>query len=855
MTSDGSKVFFSSEEHLTGEDTAHSGADIYMWEEGKPLDPDLQGRIRNPGQPGDNASCDPASNTKHVHWNTTGTEENCGDVAIGGGGGVASGDGTIYFLSPETLDASNPKSQPVQNAPNLYVTRAGSGAPLRRYAWSRVPTRRCLHPPIRSFAPSALSKSQRESRSIDSNGDVYVLDITGKEGTGTVQKFDPSGHSVTGFGTMASLTVTRHGGRLRAALSSWLSTNPTATSTSPTSKTVPCRSSTPRATAFYRFRVNEPSGVAVDQTDGDVYVSSYSESAVDVFAPDGNFLDAVPDDRQPPTGLAINSAGTVYVVNGGGDSKAKGITEIYGPTGTDLGQLDTDPSDGVAVDPSDDHVYVDEGKRVSPSSTPPATRSVPRLARGSSRNRSASPQTRALSPSRISAWPTLSSMDRRFCRPTPVPTIRSFSTASARRGSRDTADFQITPSGDYAAFPSALPLTGLRQRLLTMRSSAMTPRPRSSNAHPAARPSEQATGEATLPANGSGLSVDGRVFFNSTEGLVDRDLNEKEDAYEWEPQGFEFGHGSQPCNTAAGCIQLISTGSSPFASSLLGISADGTDAYFFTRDKLVEQDENGGTVKIYDARSLGGFPYSPPVIQCKASDECHGRGLSDAAPTQHQKHRQQPRSLSRAEMQDGISPQAGQVRTEAEQTPPPRQTSRSPPSQRCQVSRIRTFALSTLAVLLTLGGTFSPSLAPKSQLRPLKPKLLPPRREVTPTSLPPSRWPAPEAPRRPQCDLQRPPGPLRQPLRDHPLHCVRFRARSVPLQLPGRVDHRLRQLRRRTLTTYLGRRRSLTSNRRATRPHSSLSLRRLSISRSRFLSRSVLRPTTGCASPSPTSPS
>ena len=34
MTADGSKVFFSSEEHLTGEDEAHSGADIYMWEEG-----------------------------------------------------------------------------------------------------------------------------------------------------------------------------------------------------------------------------------------------------------------------------------------------------------------------------------------------------------------------------------------------------------------------------------------------------------------------------------------------------------------------------------------------------------------------------------------------------------------------------------------------------------------------------------------------------------------------------------------------------------------------------------------------------------------------------------------------------
>ena len=32
--------------------------------------------------------------------------------------------------------------------------------------------------------------------------------------------------------------------------------------------------------------------------------------------------------------------------------------------------------------------------------------------------------------------------------------------------------------------------------------------------------SEQATGEATLAANGLSLTDDGRVFFNSTEGLV-----------------------------------------------------------------------------------------------------------------------------------------------------------------------------------------------------------------------------------------------------------------------------------------------------------------------------------------------
>jgi hypothetical protein len=145
---------------------------------------------------------------------------------------------------------------------------------------------------------------------------------------------------------------------------------------------------------------------------------------------------------------------------------------------------------------------------------------------------------------------------------------------------------------------------------------------------------EQSSGDATLAPDGLDLSADGRVFFNSTEGLVDRDLNGNEDAYEWIPDGFAFGHGSPECGEEAGCIELISTGSSPYPSRLLSISSDGTDAYFFTREKLAAEDENGSRVKIYDARAFGGFPYSPPPIPCKASDECHGAGSpTPAAPS------------------------------------------------------------------------------------------------------------------------------------------------------------------------------------------------------------------------------
>ena len=156
MTSDGTKVFFSSTEHLTSEDEQHSGADIYMWEEGQPL------TLVSSGTEGDASTCDPAANTEHVHWNTNGSAENCGDVAIGGGGGVASGDGTFYFLSPSLLDGSEEPADGVKSAPNLYVVRPGQSAHFVATLESSL-TGPLLsrHPLLRSFGTFATADIRR----------------------------------------------------------------------------------------------------------------------------------------------------------------------------------------------------------------------------------------------------------------------------------------------------------------------------------------------------------------------------------------------------------------------------------------------------------------------------------------------------------------------------------------------------------------------------------------------------------------------------------------------------------------------------------------------------------------------
>jgi hypothetical protein len=210
--------------------------------------------------------------------------------------------------------------------------------------------------------------------------------------------------------------------------------------------------------------------------------------------------------------------------------------------------------------------------------------------------------------------------------------------AVAESGARHTADFQVSPDGRFAAYPSAGSLSGYDNHGHTevFRFDAESG---NNVCVSCASTGARATADAGLAVNGLSLTADGKVFFNSSDPIAPRDLDGIEDAYEWEPRGA--GPSQSTCGeskldydqASEGCLDLISTGTSSFASSLLGVSENGTDAYFFTRDALVPQDQNGHLVKIYDAREAGGFPYVEPAGACKASDECHGPGSEKPGPT------------------------------------------------------------------------------------------------------------------------------------------------------------------------------------------------------------------------------
>jgi hypothetical protein len=127
------------------------------------------------------------------------------------------------------------------------------------------------------------------------------------------------------------------------------------------------------------------------------------------------------------------------------------------------------------------------------------------------------------------------------------------------------------------------------------------------------KPSGEASGSQYLPVSHVGTSLphwmsdDGsRVFFDSLSSLVPQDTNGRTtDVYEWERDG------SGSCTRSPGCIYLLSDGTSPEGSYLIGSSTSGNDVFITTRGKLLPEDENEN-VDVYDVRVGAVYPPAPP---------------------------------------------------------------------------------------------------------------------------------------------------------------------------------------------------------------------------------------------------
>lgn len=95
------------------------------------------------------------------------------------------------------------------------------------------------------------------------------------------------------------------------------------------------------------------------------------------------------------------------------------------------------------------------------------------------------------------------------------------------------------------------------------------------------------------------LSSDGnRLFFESKDALVARDLDGLTDVYEWEAKG------SGSCESESqngGCLYLISTGTNLESAHFLDASTDGDHVFFFTKQQLVPTDKD----QLYDVYDAG----------------------------------------------------------------------------------------------------------------------------------------------------------------------------------------------------------------------------------------------------------
>jgi hypothetical protein len=145
---------------------------------------------------------------------------------------------------------------------------------------------------------------------------------------------------------------------------------------------------------------------------------------------------------------------------------------------------------------------------------------------------------------------------------------------------------------------------------------------------------ERPEGPSSIPGtevNGStqayrprALSADGsELFFDSRDGIADKDTNKAVDVYEWEALG------AGGCTSPFGCVTPISK-TNGGGGRFIDASADGRDVFFLTGDSLVGADP--GSIDLYDARVDGGLPPPLEPIVC-VGDGCQSLPSEPEDPT------------------------------------------------------------------------------------------------------------------------------------------------------------------------------------------------------------------------------
>ncbi len=626
MASDGSRIFYSTKDRLLAADTDDS-ADIYEADvaAGGPASLSLVSVTGSGPSNGD--ACEPPD-----EWNTASGGPDCSAVALAGGAG-AGADGTFYFLSPEQLDGP---AAGEADQPNLYLHLPGE-APRFVATIDTGVGKPPPPPPGRPLKNAVFGGllNGPEAMTVDqSSEDLYVVET----GSGSVARFDSSGaphdfaagpgagtNKIAGLGVAAGsvsqVAVDNSGSPFAGAFYVTDGTKIGVFAQSGEKLGELDGSATPFGAFF------EPCGVAVDKSSGVVYIGDRA-GAVWRYAPTGSApvtdadysVSAIVTGAQHPCAVAVDSIGNVYATQppteaspNGGPVMLYAASSFEVPYGVPVGTQISAAGTAISTDPTSNELFVDDGSQIN-AFAPGGTVLIGSYGLHKIANshgiavNSQSRHTYAANGGSVVEFGYQAPEHVLIDNPAVVHALEQPETHSF-------GDFQIMSNGRFAAFSSTRSLTGYAT---DGHSALYRYDAQDDTLECVSCPGTgiNMTADVSLPPYGLGLTEDGRVFFTTAEQLVLRDTNSKRDAYEWK-------EGKQ---------QLISGGISPLDSSMFTVSADGTDAFFFTNDVLTTEDLNGNAVKLYDARAGGGFPYLPVRVPCSASDECHGPGTRQPTP-------------------------------------------------------------------------------------------------------------------------------------------------------------------------------------------------------------------------------
>jgi hypothetical protein len=144
------------------------------------------------------------------------------------------------------------------------------------------------------------------------------------------------------------------------------------------------------------------------------------------------------------------------------------------------------------------------------------------------------------------------------------------------------------------------------------------------------------------------LSNSGRLYFTSMDSLVPDDVDGTPDVYEYEPEGAgdcnpavssgsvvfeparEFDAQDNRRMQGAGCVGLISSGTSSSGSWFLDASETGGDVFFLTTSKLAPQDQDSA-YDVYDAHECTAV--SPCLSAPVGASACETEASCRTSPT------------------------------------------------------------------------------------------------------------------------------------------------------------------------------------------------------------------------------